>query len=1577
MQIILRKPNSNILDKLLKITHILIPPLTIFFYIPFTEIYLSPLFCYTNSKNCIFNSEVNILFAILGIICCTLFTIILIFLNYFYFYPFQIIKLTVKINSSIDIILIVIKLLYILRYIFVINEYISIAILLLFFIFLSFQQYKSPIYNLNTIEILLNVRNCIIIWTYFMLLVSKICENTEINGLIYLLIIGYPIIIFCSIISFKEFETEFDYTNSSFNNISTCIGKTRFLIHLINSYLDENKNNGKFNENVNMKNDILLKGLVKLHTETCLKEDCPLTKFIKNDGNFNVQKQCLLNYMSIFFNNAMKKFPYNKLLKLYFIQFNFFKKYNLNSVRSNLEEIKKMKSDLKEEFIVYCLENEISKAKIKDVKEGNEKEQETLIIERNYRKLKDCISNCTKLYVEFWGIFSTNITNNLNTEKLYKLGEKINMYLKEINSLWEKHLKNKKIEAENECIAQLYSRFLREILWAKNKSEEIQKKIKEEHQIQGFKKLVEENSQINNFGNILENQDYVIFVNSNDKGKCTISQFSNSLIYLIGYQKQEIINKPIEILMPSIFIEGHSKKVEDFIKTMHYQKDLDKDSYRGIEKKGSFILIKNKMGYLIPFIAKNKIYDDNDFSNSFLIKAQLDFSDIKSMYAYYILTNPDFTIESMSSSAIHLGLTMDLLKKYVIKLNILIRTHKDTVLNLFERYKNFKDEPKKIIWVYPDIIYPKNDISKNKDTSMQDLIKISEKKKFYLQIIEMKYSEKELIGYVFKFIEIQKNKKNKNDFNSKDLLPSLKNQVIFDLLNLHYIRTIIVDKKSGLRNLREKNEENNGDELISINTLTKKRKTKKKTNKSVLEEISSDEDARKVLLTKEKILELQTKDSNGLKAFINILPFYGEEISLIKHRPNKEKYPAGKAQEPLIKIDVSNFTRRIDVKLRENPEFYKKFKNMQTEIKQNYRKENNIISTNYISSATNNNEIANKNNEDINKEFMGNASASLMNIFNVKSTIIIKYIDFLIYFFIIASITIEFILSAIQMADNKNRFKYLSDSYKILSHISFIKYFITEAVISDTSNTYIDLDSNRKEYISYIKSELAYYREEFTELFQMFTSKSLTFSKEYSSFLSQHTIQVTTLSNGLKTIEEQPFISALNKLTTSIFYISTMPDSEPINMENKYSFELMFNLLNQYYSYFEKIIFLIVDDYLDRVKNYGITNIILFCITISISILYIFIFWKLMSKLDNDREKPINLFLTIKKRVFEDLKNSSESFSNKLLNKFFGNEENEEESQQEYTSNVKSNDINIAKFKALNEYKALINKKSSFIFYFIQIILLFIVFNLFMLVKYINAIEYHKNVYDFTYIYNGTRLSYIYLVSRLDIIKQYLFNDTIPNFNYPSESSYNFVFMIMSIELGQSLHSSSDISSKLINRYKNIFEKYIYNDYKEIIQDNFETDLFNNLLTNISSEHSIYYNKTENGLLQNILDIYEILRFFVVQSFINDTRDENNISYLIYDSKWFDLNDILISLIRPWYSKMLDIFDSCLYESIELKKIYYMSIFVILIIIISIYYWIFWKNYEENFITLIKKSFDLINLIPEEIKSIIVLKLNE
>ena len=92
---------------------------------------------------------------------------------------------------------------------------------------------------------------------------------------------------------------------------------------------------------------------------------------------------------------------------------------------------------------------------------------------------------------------------------------------------------------------------------------------------------------------------------------------------------------------------------------------------------------------------------------------------------------------------------------------------------------------------------------------------------------------------------------------------------------------------------------------------------------------------------------------------------------------------------------------------------------------------------------------------------------------------------------------------------------------------------------------------------------------------------------------------------------------------------------------------------------------------------------------------------------------------------------------------------------------------------------------------------------------------------------------------------------------------------------------------------------------------------------------------------------------------------------------WVQLDNLLLYIVRPWYNNINNLLDSSLYSYANGNKIEYIVDFIIVIIIISLYYWIVWKRYEFEFIDSIKKSFDLINLIPEEIKNIIVSKLNE
>ena len=796
---------------------------------------------------------------------------------------------------------------------------------------------------------------------------------------------------------------------------------------------------------------------------------------------------------------------------------------------------------------------------------------------------------------------------------------------------------------------------------------------------------------------------------------------------------------------------------------------------------------------------------------------------------------------------------------------------------------------------------------------------------------------------------------------------------MFDLLNLNYIRTILVSQKSGFRNLREKEEENENNFVANFSEKRKKKKIKEKNGEN---EISSEEEENiEIILTKDRILELQTRDSNGIKSFINSLPFYGNDISLFKHRPNKEKYPVGKAQEPLIKIDVSNYTKRIDVKLKENPEFLKRIKNRQKEGKiLNNIEDNNSVKTNLISSTVKQNENNQERQEEINRNLIVDNSFSLINIFNVKSITIIKYLDFFIYAFTIIIIFIEFLMSYLSYLDNIKRFSFLNSSYNLLNDITYTKYFVSEAIFINSIENYLfDRVFGKEEYFKYIKGELSKYRQELTDIMNLFSNANIEFSKEYREYTSNTNVTIKTLSNDIQKNEEQPFFSAFNKLTTSLFYVSTITDNSQINMKNPYSYELMVNLLNGYYISFEKIIIIILNDFNEKIKNSGLKNLIIFFITFFISCFYLVLFWKMMTNLNNDREKPINLFLTIKKKIFEDLKNSAENFSNKLLNKFFGVDENEEESRQDYRANIKPNDINIAKFKALNDFKSSSNsKKNSFIYYFVQLTIFYVIFILIILSRYINTRIYYSNMDKFTEVYNSTQFSQIYLITRIDIVKQYFYNKSIVNYNMTEDSMiYNFLqcFMNTTNQLEDTIKLTSKTTSFLKNGYKNIFSQYMYNNFSEILSK--ETD---------DPQYYNYMSRAENGFKFTSFEIFEIIKYLVIKYLAEEEENQNvgnNISKLINDGLWEEIGILIFYFIRPWYTKVNLELDNSFYSEVNSRIIEYIVSFIVTIILTSIYYWIFWKRYENEFIKSIKKSFDLINLIPEEIKNIIVNKLNE
>ena len=1558
MQIIFIKPESKSFITSVNIVRLLIYPLFIFFYIPITELVLLPLKCNSEKKVDIVLDGIkcwesmHYLYSILGIIASLLFFLSMFFLLNLFFYPFNYNDSSIKLHSNNDVLFLIIKYIFVLRYVIVKNEYLSIAILFLFSLSNLIQEFFHHSYNNTKIEIFINLKNFLAVWTYFILLFAKFFESTNINGLIYIFSIGIPVIIICSILLIKHLETTFDYNIANFKNIDEYLGKTRVLIKLITSFIEGSKNIRFDVEGDNQKEDILLKGLIKIHTSSCVREECPLTKFIQNPGNYNIQKQCLLNYMTIYFNMGMKRFPFSMELILYYIQFNFSHRSNMNSVRTNISLVQKCNNTDKINFLIFLLSKDIRNMKNNNIDgESSNYEQENEIINQKYRRMKYLIENSSKLYGEFWGIFATNITNNLNTFKLYNLGQKLNLYLKEINNLWDNELKSKKIDSENQVIVQLYSRFLREILWNKKKSEEIGKKLNDEnhHHHETKKRDNKKNSDGNNIEAELESPNYIIYSTSNEKGECTINQCTNSIVNLLGYLKSEIVGKRIEVIMPEIFKVGHNNMLAEKIKQMHQRQKSERNSYRD-EKKNIFIVAKSKMGYLVPLSARHSIYEDTDFSNSFIIKSYMEAKDTKSVYAYYILTKNDFSVNAISSSAINLGITMDILNKYVIHMEFLVRNKNNTMIDFSSKLNEYEEELKEVTWIYPDLIYPKDKINNSlKGEDIPDLIKSSPKKKMFMQISVMKYNNTDIVGYIFKLVD---SIKKDSDLSHNSLIPKSNKEILFDLLTLNYIRTAIVKEKTGNNNLREREELMGKEKQLSQNSGEK---ANKKSSNSNLEEIieSSEEEknAKRSELTKEKLLELQTKDTKEIENFINFLPYYGIDVSMEKHRPNKERYPVGRGLEALIKTELGKFVKKIENKINSDPELLRKIKG----IKEDETKGNDY-----------------QKNNDFNHEFSSDTSASLANIFKSKSIFCIKITSLIFFLFFLLIIIFEFIFTFLNGNKIKKNITYMKNAYKLFVDTVYIKYFITEAILADKyGNDYINIKRyglNEDIYLNVVKEELSQLRQEFSEIFEDFSSTSTSeFSKEYQEYVSNKTkVLLYTKSNNEEMNQTLPFTTALNRIPTTVFYLSSISDNSfKFNMNDRNCYELMYNLLNDYYIHIEIFVNILSDSAIKSSKSSIITKI-LFYASFFCTLIFLITVWKLLANFLIERQKPINLFLTIKKQIFEDLKNASEGFSNKLLNKLFGNEENEEESQKDYQTNIKENDINIIKFKAPNDYK--MNRKNNKEQFrnFMALCFFFIFLEAYMIFKFCYTKGNIQSITKFIDVFNITLYSYVDIIKSIDITKSYFYNNSIPILNkiideneLNKDSPYSDCFYNLTKTFESMVISTSKTKSFLSGSYKDSFSTYLYHNFDELFKVNITYLLDPKLL--------ILFQK---GFRPVIFAVFEKLRFFYSLNYLNKED-------IINDGKWPMVDYLILNIIRPWYNNLIIKLNDAFFDFLNSERVIQISVFIIIIAIFILCYFIVWKSYEESLFILLQRSFDLINLIPEEIKYLIVSKLND
>ena len=250
-------------------------------------------------------------------------------------------------------------------------------------------------------------------------------------------------------------------------------------------------------------------------------------------------------------------------------------------------------------------------------------------------------------------------------------------------------------------------------------------------------------------------------------------------------------------------------------------------------------------------------------------------------------------------------------------------------------------------------------------------------------------------------------------------------------------------------------------------------------------------------------------------------------------------------------------------------------------------------------------------------------------------------------------------------------------------------------------------------------------------------------------------------------------------------------------------------------------------------------------------------------------------------------------------------------------------------------------------------------------------------------VYNTTQNCQTNTIYTVDVIKSYLFNSSIDiTDGVDNKKTFMDTYKAISDKLEQMIIESSRTNSFLSGDYQHKFREYLNSDFTEII-------------TKPDNNYKVKYTE---GLKKNIMRLYDVLKYISLRRLdmittitytnnTDNTTETTNTTEIIVDeaanhtllneSEWIELNDLTENIIRPWFIGLVETLNIKFADFYDGTRLVQISVFISLLVVIILVYFIIWRNYEESLKSLLKISFDLINLIPEEIKYLIVLKINE
>ena len=657
-------------------------------------------------------SLIHIFMIILSIILILIY-LILIILFHMTLFEFGAIhgKIRAAFTSSTEVMLVICKFILVVAYQFIRHELALALITFCISIFLLFDFLgKQPFIN-NTITKIYFTLYLLFAWSGFICIIAYLLKDSQFEGGILLLILGYPFIILTIITKDLEFSMErvFEYVGDKYKDGYKVLMEIEYFLKLEDSLEDK----------IKPKEQKILYFYINNYERDCTDPDCSLKQFLNiqlSVENFSDMKICLLQHAEMLYKTAVSKYPFNAKLRLSYAIFLYKRLNNKQKGTNEILLLNRYSTNLEDSFLIYRAQRFIEEENEghSDI-ESNSKIVNSSTYKAILNNIKVLIGKITNHYIDFWTILAiSDESKSENFQKMSRIGTKISKFNEDLISDFERL---ERVNLFDQDTIKLYSQYLSEILNNHSLANTYNNKLLELEQRRH--QFNEENLFDLNYKAMARSEDYkFIVIGGAPNNFNSICNISLSICPMFGFSKEELIGKPLDYILPELFSINHKKvlveKVEEFKKTMLVKNKSMSLKVRS-EPKSIQTFAKTKMKYLVPIKLKVALVaseEGNIFGVARIIPKTHSLLTNEEQIAYVLVDNElivqNFTpnapkLLSMDSSAINNNLEItDYIKEFAEELYKEFDKYEESKEN-YKFLKKIKIEVLKKMFQDPDM----------------------------------------------------------------------------------------------------------------------------------------------------------------------------------------------------------------------------------------------------------------------------------------------------------------------------------------------------------------------------------------------------------------------------------------------------------------------------------------------------------------------------------------------------------------------------------------------------------------------------------------------------------------------------------------------------------------------------------------------------------------------------------------------------------------------------------------------------------------------------------------------------------